>query len=292
MRFNAVSISHAAKELLQPSLIGAVHSVFSNAINIAFHAELIGIVKPNNGNAPFNLLLDCLYCFHDLWKRNTFVTVYENQLFFSNKITIAFDKARLWDPDKALSLRSFHFTNEYLFYFKNQIEKLTPKGAFWPLSQDRETSELLYMASLLINACKTHDKEILSETTGLIIGRGQGLTPSGDDFLCGWVVTLLCAEKNMKFTSQLSNTIEYLLLQIKYFLNNTTWPSQMMLKGAIKGWTIEPVLELIHDIFSGVSISLDKLSKIWTIGHSSGADMIAGIYHALCFINTFQDRSE
>ena len=110
------------------------------------------------------------------------------------------------------------------------------------------------------------------------IGVGEGLTPSGDDFICGYIASLFFLGEYEKI-----NILNNLLIEQ---LNKTTRVSQEYLYYALNGKFNEYVRQ-INDIcncndFDNYILILDKvIENIIKIGHSSGIDFLIGLYFGL-----------
>ena len=103
-----------------------------------------------------------------------------------------------------------------------------------------------------------------------LIGLGIGLTPSGDDFLCGVLagLTLLGLRDSQDF--------RHLSAEISRNLAKTNAISAAFLRCAMNGQFSEALVTL-----GSVSFS-QSLQMFHDIGHSSGADTLCGLYFALC----------
>ena len=105
------------------------------------------------------------------------------------------------------------------------------------------------------------------------IGRGQGLTPSGDDFLVGMYCVSFCDESIPNMMSSLSNT---------QFEGLTTSISLAYLNAARKGYFNPDLIKLLS---CDTRMEFESLLKsILNIGHSSGMDTLEGILFGLKMI--------
>jgi len=104
------------------------------------------------------------------------------------------------------------------------------------------------------------------------IGKGQGLTPSGDDFLVG----LLALNSRVNFL------VDSVFVTIKKCIDDrrTTDVSMAYLNAALKGQFSTSIVKVIRSLDNTIelSLALEELSKT---GHSSGNDTISGIYYGL-----------
>lgn len=103
-----------------------------------------------------------------------------------------------------------------------------------------------------------------------LIGLGIGLTPSGDDFLCGVLAGLtLCGTEQDPFLGILRD-------RIARNLNRTNTISAAFLSSAARGCFSEPVLQL-SEFPAGEEIR----RQFQAIGHSSGFDTLCGVLFGL-----------
>ncbi|MBQ1491536.1 MAG: DUF2877 domain-containing protein [Blautia sp.] len=100
-----------------------------------------------------------------------------------------------------------------------------------------------------------------------LVGLGGGLTPSGDDLLCGFLSGLLFLGEQGK------NTLREMKRLLPLYLNRTNDISRAFLDCALRGEFSLPV----HHFFMGQG----SLPEFLAIGHSSGMDTLLGIYLSL-----------
>ncbi|WP_179885662.1 DUF2877 domain-containing protein [Vibrio sp. ES.051] len=136
--------------------------------------------------------------------------------------------------------------------------------------------EYLREKALYFNFNLFSEPELITEN----IGKGQGLTPSGDDFICGVFALLTYVSKEF---SELSHTCSVVLsTMVKSCQSNwqkTNEVSLHYLQQASKGDISQPVLWLVYSIFtSTLESEVEKaLHNVLEIGSSSGCDIVSGI---------------
>jgi hypothetical protein len=109
------------------------------------------------------------------------------------------------------------------------------------------------------------------EGVTLLLGRGQGLTPSGDDALAG---ILLVAHA--------VGGAEALAAVVRSRLASTTAVSAALLDAAADGYAAPDVVALVDAALTGDDSTIARtLPAVLAIGHTSGADLVAGIAGAL-----------
>ncbi len=104
-----------------------------------------------------------------------------------------------------------------------------------------------------------------------LVGRGAGLTPSGDDALAG---ALLVAHA-LGAGADLADAVRARLAA-------TTAVSAALLDAAADGYAARPVVTLVDAAVAGDPDAVRRaLPAVLAIGHTSGADTVTGIRAAL-----------
>lgn len=102
-----------------------------------------------------------------------------------------------------------------------------------------------------------------------LVGRGAGLTPSGDDALIGALLALAALAQPLPSPFGLAYA-------------RTTSLSASLLRAAGEGYAIAAVVRLTDAAIAGdLEGCRDVLPGVLAIGHSSGADLVAGLLGAL-----------
>lgn len=112
--------------------------------------------------------------------------------------------------------------------------------------------------------------EVTTESVKGLVGMGQGLTPSGDDFIVGLLSALWACESHKRFSLGKSCLPH---------LSSTTKVSAEMLSHAIEGRFSQVVL----DFYRG---ERQELLGFLSYGHTSGHDILCGIHAGLSFVIT------
>jgi len=121
----------------------------------------------------------------------------------------------------------------------------------------------------------------LPDRVGALVGAGPGLTPSGDDVLCG---VLLGLRLHPRGTSAF---VDELWRAVRPRLTATTSLSASLLREAADGYAAEPVTRLLQRLASAGSDSssavregttvTEAVHEVLAIGHTSGADLLGGL---------------
>jgi hypothetical protein len=114
---------------------------------------------------------------------------------------------------------------------------------------------------------------------GGLVGAGRGLTPSGDDALCGVLLGLRAAGAPAAALAEVAAAVESAL-------SATTSLSASLLLAATDGYAVPEVVTAVRAVARGDgTATVRALPGVLAIGHSSGADLLAGLagtLEALC----------
>lgn len=114
-----------------------------------------------------------------------------------------------------------------------------------------------------------------------LVGLGSGLTPLGDDVICGWLATLTAA------AHPCAGPISDVILQTAD--SRTTKLSATLLRRAVAGDVIPQFSDVIHALAGSQSGSQrvdDTVRALAKIGHTSGAGLALGMSIALDHLAT------
>lgn len=101
-----------------------------------------------------------------------------------------------------------------------------------------------------------------------LLGLGPGLTPAGDDFLCGLLAGLRAFLPEWPGLSPLARGI------VRSAPGRTTALSHTLLAQAAQGVVVEPLAVVLCSLGTGKGVH--GLDELLDIGHSSGSDILAG----------------
>jgi hypothetical protein len=104
-----------------------------------------------------------------------------------------------------------------------------------------------------------------------LVGLGIGLTPSGDDFLIGFVGAAY-------FFAHADDFRKAVFEGMRPLVHRTNLPSFFMLKAALGGSYPGPLSDFLHAIETGSAARVRSAAKCLTgLGATSGQDMLAGV---------------
>lgn len=293
----AESICKELKIKLNNNLTGTVHSVFQNALNILTDDnDFITIITIEKPMGPQAIRLYSVTSFLDYGLvRNMKISLQKEFICVEDlNIKVIIDKAQIWDPSPVFSYKNEKIENIFKKLSFMETYLLDSKKLFSPLFN---TLSKQYKGFELFNMINTHTEfdfinerflrfikafnqkeDSITEMTKSIIGYGQGLTPSIDDFICGLMVSNIYLSHY--FNRNNDETLRFNNLIIKDIDGRTTRVSEEMLKYSAKGYVNEDIRNLIVSIVSKINTEefIENLKKVADFGFSSGTDIISGIY--------------
>ena len=111
----------------------------------------------------------------------------------------------------------------------------------------------------------------VGSAVGALVGRGAGLTPSGDDALAGALLVARALDGGDAMADA-----------VRARLGATTAVSAALLDAAADGYAARPVVTLVDAAVAGDAAAVARaLPGVLAIGHTSGRDTVAGIRAAL-----------
>lgn len=139
------------------------------------------------------------------------------------------------------------------------------RAALTPLSE-RIRGELPDSHLRALGSCDPHAPDGL-------LGRGSGLTPLGDDVLCGWLATMVAASH--PGAQGVADQVLTLADQ------RTTALSATLLGRAVHGQVIPQFAHLINALTHGSGTPESAVQDLARVGHTSGLGMALGLSLAL-----------
>ena len=294
MRCQALSVG---TEVPTHCFSGTVHSVFRQACNIHIEPHrLLTLLPPEKGNVPHGIRLpiSSQAAFLDLFRVGQSVACRGGILRIDGSaLSVDLRTARLWHIDlqelyidlrRPIHARSWSVAWAELETYHREgglpgIMKLS--GHAEGRSIASATFEvLMQQASRTVPALlrATSNLQLPDSVIAMrsLIGLGPGLTPSGDDFLVGYLAGLWCTVGN---DSSRKRFLTVLGPELSQAARDTNQISYAYLQCAARGHVSEPIAILAQQ----VTQSSDKNSvraatqAAVQIGHTSGSDGVLGL---------------
>jgi hypothetical protein len=290
--FSALSIGRTANEKLNRGFKGYVHSIFKHTFNIFDGEEFINIASCDSYKNPINVITSIPASTEITSlniKKGEIVALEEDRLIIGS-IIIVLRNAKIWIPkrkvDRPIGIKLIRknletaraYSNEKiqgwlspLLYYLDEVST----GNLSRITHLMDTTQMiLFNLNGIIEAIKSKKLNNVPKYLESIIGLGQGLTPSLDDLLVGFISALKW------LTSSFSNNvklIEDLSDQIIRLTPKTTLLSRQMLKLASLGEVDERVEGFYDSILTKDRLEVKKsIDKLLTIGKTSGSEILIG----------------
>lgn len=262
MIFRITKVSTYAMQILQNNTVGSVHSVYRNTVNILVNDHLLALQTAGSPFSPISLITDLDT---DEFAR---ANVEEGQ-------TISLDYTDATVVNLSPEMKIPHKIRHELYKKFSHIIQASNTGGFdliFQISPNVDKDLVLTVAETKIHMANTlFHKEQYEEASRIIselVGLGIGLTPSGDDFLCGILAGFQIQGKEH------SHKVSYLREAIREKLSRTNEISRAFLVSAIEGHFSQAINELWNNPDE------ETIAKMFgSIGHSSGMDTLCGIYY-------------
>jgi hypothetical protein len=277
---------------------GQIHSVFANACNIQLNkGGIVTLLVHTKEDQPggIRLLTPNEFYFLDWIKSGEHVSCQQGCLQIKEpNFLVDMRHATLWQENlpNILAVSQVHvsrqwqtaanlfaaFTDQYNNGGK-QINKKNLGLNFQP--------NLYSQAMKLTQAIREQDWPKIDTAFRSLIGFGPGLTPWGDDFICGFLSGYECLAENLKQKRNLNRLRSILLKNI----GKTGDISQAMLSDAATGQHNKSVVETCQALFA--SHRADNLTssihQLLGIGDTSGAANCFGILSSIVGTDGFGD---
>lgn len=272
-----------------------VHSVYQKAVNLTAGDQMLTLQPRGSVLSPISLITDC-----------TESELAELPFTAGEKLSVTLNTTCTLRKDLFLPLGSTDTMSSsgdfprLSIQIREAIAMAGPtplpahmRGMELILNQPELLDESLYMNAASQYLAQFHqifqtsgDLDQMAACLCHLIGLGIGLTPSGDDFLCGFLAGLRLSDpaawhavlpEKVSSADEKSVFLSLMGQHILHALDRTNEISAAFLRCAVLGQFSAPIhllkdpnvtVECIYQAFSG-------------IGHSSGIDTLCGLYTAL-----------
>jgi Protein of unknown function (DUF2877) len=275
---------------------GVIHSVFHHACNVSLEDDaLITFVSSDKGNPAqgIRLMTPSTFTFLNQLGVGQPVACRGGILRISgSELSVDLRTASLWhidlkglqidlhQPDTAQAWAAAwlellkHRSGSGIFAMIAGIPATTQYPGIAPIETLAERA--VETISVLIDA--THHLEVDAVIAAFrpLIGLGPGLTPSGDDFIVGYLTGLWSTAGNDSSRLRFISSLGAWLSQAS---TGTNAISRTYMKSAVNGNVSEPIATLAQRVGQGKGMaSVRQATRIaLQVGHTSGADGVLGL---------------
>lgn len=281
---SATRIGIYAKQALEDVSTGKVMGATSKGVFLLFGKYSLFLTL-GQGLSPFNITFresdqlpqglepgdEVLYSLGDL-------------LIPTHQVTLALADAEVWtppqsEPSKVDPVQRQRAQQNLVELIQNRFAS---KGFLFLLEQglnlNEEQARVKRACTDFTRAYQAQDLAGCLTAANGLFGLGGGLTPSGDDWLAGFI---LCRARSAQqpaeraFLQQLGAELTQMAYQ------KTTFVSANRLEAACKGWSEELFLRVVDLPESADQEALSALAEaLYGFGHSSGVDTLMGVWAA------------
>ncbi|WP_313153943.1 DUF2877 domain-containing protein [Lacrimispora sp.] len=268
----------AASELIEALKEGEayrIHSQFESGCNLALSPFLCFIGNKNDSLVPYGILLnkeDLPVFLEQAASSGCFQWDEKEKTLYSDSIRLCLKNTRIYSS--YIQKKEYSIDREGLSMFERLIDWNLPTGfgesiGSFLMAEKKEVEELYQAFS--------KPKEEAEKTIKRWIGRGRGLTPSGDDFLMGLLyMDRICPMLEMPFLQGLKALIDR---------QYTTDISGHYYHCALEGYFNIVLAELLDAMILKDSSHMKMcIGRIRMIGSTSGCDMMLGMAAGANFI--------
>jgi hypothetical protein len=282
----ASSIGCYAQKSLAGKTEGKVMGVTSTGIFLLFGKYSI-FVTTNQHQSPFNIILPVETTLPtDLAAGDIVYYSLDELLIPARQWILPLASVPAWTPPHPIRLQNSDAEQaKAANQLVAELKRLEVQKGFFFLADSgsadtAEQTAIRHAASAFSQAFQNNDQNGCLKAASALLGKGTGLTPSGDDWLTGFMLYQSChslaQNKNPRtFVNSLGAELVFAANRL------TTFISANRIDAALSGWTEEFFLDTIDYLFGASTFAVDTLAhNLAHFGHSSGVDTFMGIYSA------------
>ncbi len=255
------------------------HSRFSHVANYLLGKHLISLVDPSIGAGPLNIVVE-----NGIQHIVDRVIIEHDKVILDHRIYVCTTAVRYDSSLPILSLSDLQLIKNNLPTFKRILRDCAPeKSIAFLLDESEELHSPLSFESILKERFLRGRKLIVEgnvlEAVRTMKGLGFGLTPSGDDFISGFVLGL-----NLQ---QIPLAIDFqnLMREIFEIAQSDNPLSRAWLQCSIKGRLFEKMKQVILALGQkDPNELLRAVHRLLTVGSSSGIDMAVGFVFGMEYV--------
>jgi hypothetical protein len=208
-------------------------------------------------------------------------------ILIDQELEISFEGTRIWQPAQfpqpgvgsvqSMTIRAIRLRS----LLEGKQESLLNRLPLFPEDPDLSTTtdtSLYERFQPLMDEFGKAPQEKQIEVFGKVIGFGRGLTPGGDDFLCGMILGMVRYGIHQDTLPDVDE-LQRVLVKIAY--QSTTLISANILDFAFRGQSDERIITGLDEILSpNPKLALIE-SSLFEWGNTSGLDTLAGLVFLL-----------
>ncbi|WP_299998904.1 DUF2877 domain-containing protein [uncultured Cedecea sp.] len=287
--------THFFNLLNQPQLSGKIDQVFNKAINIVIDNQIFTLLSSQLDNAPnscrlLNKNLSTLGI-----ESSDDCQILNGKMSIGSNYWLSFSLCEVWQQPVIYFTHDKNSKACYQSFLLKQINRLDSILAEGTSSLfNYQGDNLFYLAAAeklnqlrrcLVVLLQEKQYQNLADVIRQFVGLGIGLTPSGDDYLVGFMAFMLLKHHPVDMV------YPHFYQGVMQGIENTTPVSAITLEKALAHEYRENMCQLIQALVDADESKINlQFLNILNIGSSSGSDMLFGIRDALYLTHYFGER--
>lgn len=285
-----------SKRLENIQEIGKIHSIFQHTLNIVLNIQLPNLITLGDDRllgSPNSVSIDGFQQLLATLPDNASCLLLPHRIYIDThaiiqlKVDTQSEAETLLVEKGVFSNEGLTSENDYRCYLEQHLAKHNPylsNPSYFPFFQQVKVEGAALVAAIMARnwvEVKYHGRRL--------IGLGVGLTPSGDDYLTGLLLTL-----NQKALLK-QNVNEAIFGNGQQLLEKTNVISQHQLYFAKAGEGKASVLNLITGIKQKRLKACElqtAIAEVLSIGSTSGYDMLLGVLAGLTILTRSEEKIE
>jgi len=243
-----------------------VHSVFNRVINISTDQGLLSAASEDVGGSSSFLTIPGGFAEYGVTPGDQCVVGSGRMRLADHSIN--FQNSAIWKGPISKSYRRNKIKTENIAAFKAVLDRKAAPQSAWRFINNDSESRFRGLGAIR----KLRENPYLARN---LIGLGQGLTPSGDDMLAGFLAIVNHLSENRMYIRMLHDAISD-------SLHKTSDISAQTLVNALDCDYHEYLQKCIRDLCEGEKESVYiSAASLLGIGATSGADIACGMYFGM-----------
>jgi hypothetical protein len=285
---HAVSIGNFAADLLAVPGKGRIMGVTSKGFFILTESNRVLFISTDPLFGPVHIVLNVLPEKIKAGLMGATVDYSPDELFFQNLgFRINLENAKIWQPpplpNKFLSVLE---RDHQISLITDALVRSGRESTFLPLLKwmvaqnrhpgfpDDRLNQDMHPGVDLRQAFRENEPGKAAKLLDPWLGYGPGLTPSGDDFIWGFLAALNRWKAMICPQFEVTTINEFILINAQ---QKTSYLSATLIECATHGWADEKMLSVLDHLFTGQGSVKETVEKILAYGSSSGVDAFAGM---------------
>lgn len=260
-----VIVSKYISDEFSDTASGYVHSLFTTSLNIMLEGKLVNISSKPGFLSSFGINIP-----------ESTMNEIQNNVLVSNLVTIKRHEIRIYGHQRQNIISLLNCKLDNLTIPRGSAENIIKSKIIDRLAKIDFSNEIGMQMTpktqkviRYLSESPLIDLDVNEEAILHLIGRGLGLTPSGDDLLLGYTMVLMSVEKGVSWQKQLQALLE----------QRTTDISLAYFKALFDHQASNYFIKLLNSIHTlDVSGIDDGILQLMKYGSTSGYDTLFGIY--------------